>query len=197
MRNYNFIFVYLFLFFLSPSILAKSDTGIGLDGGWGFLDIGAADTAQTIANLSGSTVTYTSDTGTWVGRLFGDFEISDNIYGEVGLFISGDVTAKYTLSGATASEAYSANGLDFSGVLKSDEGFFVKGGVHSSTVDGQANITISGTTYAANAAASGTGALFGFGFEAEDGTRFGYTFYSSLGGLSDADIGFLYSGIKF
>ncbi len=195
MRNYYFIFLYFFLFFLSPSILAKS--GFGIEGGWGFIDIGAADTAQNIANISGSTVSYTSDTGTWVGRFFGDFQISDNFYGEIGYFISGDITAKYTLSGATASESYSANGIDFAGVFKSEAGLFVKGGLHSSTVDGQANITISGTTYAANAAASGTGGLFGFGMEGADGERYGYTFYSSVGGLDDADVGFLYYGFKF
>ena len=200
MKNKNKIIctIYLLLCFLSPSAFAEEkQTNVGIDFGWAFIDIGADNTAQNIANLSGSTVTYTSDTGSFVGRIYGDYKISENIYGEVGYFLSGEVNAKYTLSGVTASEAYSVSGLDFSGVYKSDSGFFAKGGIHSSTVDGKANITISGTTYAAKAAASGTGTLCGLGFDLEDGSRVGYTFYSSLGGLADADAGFLYYGWRF
>ena len=200
MKNKNKVLgaICILLCFLSPSIIAEEkQTNFGIDFGWAFIDIGAAKTAQNIANISGSTVTYTSDTGAFAGRIYGDYKISENIYGEVGYFLSGEVNAKYTLSGATASEAYSVSGLDFSGVYKGDSGFFAKGGIHSSTVDGKANITISGTSYAAKAAASGTGALFGFGFDLEDGSRYGYTFYSSLGGLADADVGLLYYGWRF
>jgi hypothetical protein len=165
---------------------------------WGFLDIGADQTAQNIANLSGSTVTYTSDTGTWVGRGYFDYSIDDNFFGEIGYFISGDINASYTLSGATATEAYTANGFDFAvGFKDSESGLFFKAGGHSSEVDGRASITISGTTYAANAAASGTGFLFGGGMDFPDGSRFGYTYYSNLGGLTDADVGLIYLGYRF
>lgn len=180
-------------------MLAREGTSHwGIDGGWGFLDIGAATTAQNIANISGSTVSYTADTGTWVGRIYTDYGISDNLLAEFGFFFSGDVNATYTLSGASASEAYSANGFDIAAVYKEDEvGFFVKGGMHSSTVDGNASITISGTTYAANAAASGMGFLFGAGYDYDNNTRVGFTLYSSLGGLDDADVSLIYYGWRF
>ena len=164
--NKNF-FIYLFfsiVIILSSNLKAEdSEFTLGIDIGYGFLDIGAEDTAQTIANLSGSTTTVTYDTGAFVGRIYGDFKIAESIYLDVGFFQTGDVDANYTLSGATASESYSANGFDISAVLKeNEEGFFIKAGAHSSTVDGNASVTISGTTYAANAAASGTGFVFSY-----------------------------------
>ena len=161
------IFIIIFvLLFSSLSIAKEGKTHLGLDFGWGFLDIGADQTAQNIANLSGSTVTYSSDVATWVGRGYLDYSIDDNLFGEIGYFISGDINASYTLSGATVTEAYSANGFDFAiGFKDSASGLFFKVGGHSSEVDGKATITISGTTYAANAAASGTGFLIGGGID--------------------------------
>ena len=191
-------FLILFLF-LSYNLFARErESHFGIDGGYAFLDIGATETAQRIANLSGSTVTVSYDEGAWVGRIYGDYSFSDTTLLEVGFFVSGEVNAKYTLSGATASEAYTATGIDFSGVFKDSSGFFGKIGMHSSEVDGKANITISGTTYAAQASSSGSGFLFGIGMDDDiNGSRFGYTYYANLGGVSDADAGFLYYGFRF
>ncbi len=77
------------------------------------------------------------------------------------------------------------------------QGLFVKGGMHSSTIDGNANVTISGTTYAAQATASGTGFLVGGGYDYADGTRAGISFYSNLGGDSAADMWLIYIGYLF
>lgn len=198
-----FKYFYITLFFLCFSIfcskLIAEEVTLGVDVGYGFLDIGADDTAQTIANLSGSTVTASYDTGAWFGRIYGDYKIADSTYIDVGLFMTGDVTAKYTLSGATASESYSANGIDIAAVIKEDkkEALFVKGGFHSSTIDGNANITISGTTYAAQAAFSGIGFVLGGGYDYEDGGRAGITYYANLGGESDADMWLVYYGFRF
>ena len=113
--------------------------------------------------------------------------------------MSGDVTAKYTLSGASASESYSVNGIDVSAVLKENkkDALFVKGGFHSSTIDGNANVTISGTTYAAKATASGIGFVVGCGYDYEDGSRVGLSYYSNLGGESGADMWVAYYGFRF
>ena len=198
-----FIKIVLILTFLSMLSLGSkaenNDITFGVDVGYGFLDIGADDTAQTIANLSGSTVTASYDTGAWFGRIYGDYKITDSTYIDVGVFMTGDVTAKYTLSGATASESYSANGFDVAAVLKENEkeGFFVKGGIHSSTIDGNANVTISGTTYAAQATASGVGFVFGAGYDDDDGSRAGFSLYSNLGGDSAADVWLFYYGFRF
>ena len=192
-------FLLICLLFLSYNLFAKEgESHFGIDGGYAFLDIGAEATAQRIADLSGSTVTVTYDEGAWVGRIYGDYSLSDTTLLEVGFFVSGDVNAEYTLSGASASEAYNAVGIDFSGVFKDSSGLFGKIGIHSSEVDGIANITIGGTTYAAQASSSGTGFLFGIGMDDDkNGSRFGYTYYANLGGISDADAGFLYYGFRF
>ena len=196
--NYFVSFVFVLILFFS-SLVKSDEISLGVDLGFGFIDIVADDTAQTIANLSGSTTTVTYDTGAWFGRVYGEYKIADATYIDIGLFTTGDVTAKYTLSGATASESYSANGVDVSAVIKENEkeGLFVKGGFHSSTIDGNADVTISGTTYAAQATASGTGFLIGGGFDFDGGQRAGATFYSNLGGDSAADMWLIYYGIKF
>lgn len=197
-KNRLIIFVFSFIISLS-SILKAEDISLGVDLGFGFIDIGADDTAQTIANHSGSTVTASYDTGAWFGRIYGEYKITDGTYLDLGLFTTGDVTAKYTLSGATASESYSANGVDVSAVIKEKdtEGFFFKGGIHSSTIDGNADVTISGTTYSAQATSSGVGFLAGTGYDYDDGTRAGITFYSNLGGDSAADAWLIYYGFLF
>ena len=171
--------------------------GFGVDVGFGFADIGAKDTAQTIANLAGSTVTYSYDYGAVAGRLYLDYGISDDLLFEAGYFQSGDIDAKYTLSGTTVTESYSVNGFDIAAVYApSNEGYFFKGGFHSSEISGNASITISGTTYAAKATASGGGFLIGGGFD-YGGSRFGYTYYANVGGDSDANVGLLYYGWRF
>jgi len=180
---------------------ANSNVHIGIDLGYGFYDIGADDTAQEIANISGSTVTYTYDEAAFAGRIYLDYDIGNDLFAEVGYLQSGSLDAKYTLSGATASESYVAKGLDLSlGYKDSDSGMFFKGGMHSSQISGTANITISGTTYATTADASGTGYLFGAGmdFDAAGYTsRIGYTYYANMGGDTAADVGLLYIGIRF
>ena len=125
------IFYLTFILFCVASFNLKAianESNFGIDLGYGFLDIGADDTAQTIANISGSTVTASYDLGSWFGRIYADYKISDSTYLDVGFFMTGDVSATYTLSGATASESYSANGIDFAAVIKENdkEGLFLK-----------------------------------------------------------------------
>ena len=50
--------------------------------------------------------------------------------------------------------------------------------------------------FGANAFAEGTGFLLGGGIE-DDKTRYGITYYSSVGGVDDADLWVGYYGIKF
>ena len=181
----------------SPLFAKEGEIGLGVDVGFGFVDIGAKDTAQTIANLAGSTVTYSYDLGALAGRLYFDYGVSDDLLLEAGYFQSGDIDAKYTLSGTTVTETYSVNGFDIAAVYApSNEGYFFKGGFHSSEITGNASITISGTTYAAKATASGGGYLIGGGFDYGE-SRYGYTYYANIGGNTDANVGLLYYGWKF
>ena len=192
------LLIIFFSFLLSSPLFAKEgEMGFGIDLGFGFADIGAKDTAQTIANIAGSTVTYSYDYGALAGRIYIDYGVTDELLFEVGYFQSGDIEAKYTLSGASATESYSVNGFDIAAVYApNNQGFFFKGGFHSSEISGNASITISGTTYAAKATASGGGFLAGGGFDYGD-SRVGYTYYANIGGDDDANVGLLYYGWRF
>ena len=164
----------------------------GVEGGYAFVDIGAPATAQRLANLSGRTVTYTYDKADLYSRIFMGYDITEQMTAEVGYFASANLDATYRISGASATEAYSAKGLDFSIIYKpAESGFFGRIGMHSSEISGAASITIGGTTYAAQASKSGTGYLLGGGYEAAMGGglawRASFTYLDSLGGLSGAD----------
>ncbi len=185
------LFLILF-FFLSTKAYSE---GVGVEGGVAYGDIGAEETAQRIANISGSTTTVTYDQATWYGRIFYEYDLSKETFLDFGYFLTGSLDATYTLSGASATEGYSFNGLEASYGVKTD-GVYFKGGLHQSQVEGTASITIGGTTYAAEASAEGMGFLFGGGVET-DGIRYGATYYSNLGGIDDTSLFVLFYGIKF
>jgi|SaaInl4_100m_RNA_FD_contig_31_1675598_length_743_multi_5_in_0_out_0_1 hypothetical protein len=203
MKSLKFIVPALFIFLLSFVTDARAQENFklsfGVEGGGAWADIGAEHTAQTIANLSGSTVTYEYDEATWIGRVFVDLAVHKNVLIEAGFFHSGSLDATYTLNGATVTEGYTMRGVDASVVLKPDaEPLFIKAGIHSSEVSGDRDITIGGTTYAANAAESGVGGLLGIGFQSRDkGLRAGITYYDSVGGMDDADVVMGFVGYKF
>ena len=93
-----------------------------------------------------------------VRKLFYEQEISKETFIDVGYFLTGSLDAKYTLSGASATEGYSMNGIEASYGFKQT---VLTSKCSSSKVDGKASITIGGTTYAAKASESGTGFLGG------------------------------------
>ena len=165
------LFLTLVLLFSISGSLYAADEGqlrFGFDIGFIPVDLEAEKTAQEIANAAGSTVSVAYDTGSFVGRLFAEYGLSKNLDLEFGIFSTSDATATYTLSGASASESYNADGVDFSLNFKDDDGFFGKVGMHTSTVNGSANITIGGTTYAVTASREGSGPLFGAGWQDDD-----------------------------
>ena len=198
----NLLRVFFIVFFVSTSsniANAKSgQTSFGIELGFGFADIGAEETAQAIANLSGSTTTVTYDTGALAGRIYLEYGLSNELSIDAGYIMSGDIDATYTLNGASATESYSVSGLDAAlSYSPPGQGFFFKGGFHSSEIEGNASVTVGGTTYAATASASGEGYLVGAGFDFSDNSRVGYTYYANMGGDAEADVGFLYYGYRF
>ena len=165
------------------SAFANAEVRIGAELGYAPVDLEAEETAQSIANQSGSTVLTEYSTGVLVGRIFADYEVADNLYGEIGYFQTSGAEATYKIGSDQATEAYDAHGFDFSIKLMS-EGIFGKVGMHSTTIDGAANVTIGGTTYSATAEAVGSGILYGGGIEA-DGVIYSLTQYADVGGITD------------
>jgi hypothetical protein len=175
------------------------ETKFGIDAGYAFADVGAQNTAQSIANLTGSTTTYTYDKATWMIRPFVSYGFTKDVSGEFGLFYTGDLDANYrTASGITASESYKAYGLDAAAVYTWPGGFFAKGGLHYSQVDGNRNVRLSdGRSASVSGYAYGVNGLVGIGYESAGGFRVGYTYYNDIGNLKEADFGMLYIGTKF
>ena len=190
----------IFLLFLMISVIGiknsvSEEMRMGFEGGLVYADMRAEETAQALANASGSTVTYTYDEATWIGRVFADMPLSSEMSVEVGFFLTGSLDATYTISGASATEGYDARGVDAAAVFKSDDVFF-KVGMHRSELEGVASLTIGGTTYNVSETISGTGYLVGGGLEL-DGSRIGLTYYSDVGGDGDSDMTMLYYGVMF
>ncbi len=193
--NLNKLIKLVSIFTFTLFSYANAEVKMGVEGGLGYADMRAEETAQTLANLSGSTVTYTYDEATWMGRIFADYAFSPEISTEIGYFITGSLDATYTISGASATESYDAMGIDAAVVVHQNEAYF-KAGMHSSELNGAASLTIDGTTYNVSETISGTGYLVGAGLEVDD-ARYGLTYYADLGGDGDSGMVFLYGGIKF
>jgi hypothetical protein len=193
------LFIFLAALALNTNQL-KAEPGefhFGIDGGFTYADMKAEETAQEIANLSGSTVTYTYDEATWAGRIYGGYGVADNMDLEVGFWLTGSLDATYTIGANSASESYDMSAFDVS--LKYDVAgtpFFAKGGVHQSTLNGAATITIGGNEYDIADSITGTGWLIGGGMEI-DNSRYGLTYIANVGGDSDSSTAFAYYGMKF
>jgi hypothetical protein len=116
---------------------------------------------------------------------------------ELGWTITGSLDAKYTIGADTASESYKMSLFDAS--LKyglADSPWFVKGGMHHSTVNGAAELTIGGTTYNWADSITGTGWLAGGGMEVGS-NRYGATYIANVGGDSDSSTFLAYYGWRF
>ena len=97
--------IFLIFFFIFNLNHSFAKNGAGVEGGLAYGDIGAEETAQRIANLSGSTTTVTYDEATYYARLFYEFDITRESFIDVGYFFTGSLDATYTLSGASATES--------------------------------------------------------------------------------------------
>lgn len=195
MNKLKVLFFILLITFINIKNSNADEIKLGIEGGLVYADMRAEETAQLLANASGSTVTYSYDEATWVGRLFADMPLSSDISVEVGFFLTGSLDATYTISGASATEGYDARGVDAAAVFKQNEAFF-KVGLHRSELNGNASLTIGGTKYNVSETISGSGYLVGGGLEL-DGSRVGLTYYSDVGGDGDSDMTMLYYGVMF
>ena len=185
--------------FGSFSAADDGDFSMGIEGGLAYADLGAENTAQTIANVTGQTTTYEYDLATWVGRISGRYQFIEMVGAEIGVFYTGDLDVTYTIPGASQTEAYSAWGLDGALVIK-DPKFpvFGKIGLHQTEVDGTRTIIIGSNTVSIADSASGAGILVGIGYEAsKQPWSVTLTYYNNVGGVDEADVTMLNFGYRF
>ena len=168
----------------------------GVELGYSPVELEAEETAQQLANLSGSTVITEYDTGALVGRLFATYGVAQAIDIEAGYFRTSSMDATYKIGANSAKESYEASGIDLSANFKSDNGFYGKAGMHSSAIDGAASLTIGSTTYSLTDQTHGTSWLIGAGLESND-IRYSWTHYNSVGGDGGADFNLFSVGVLF
>ncbi len=171
---------------------------VGFDAGWASIDQKPSvdEIGQALADASGHTVNAVYDQSTSVGRVFAGWNVAQGVDIELGYLQSGDLSATYT--GTTAGGAafsvntdLSASGFDVAAVWWPTENIFLKGGAHSMEVEGNLTANVSGTSATYSTSESGTGLLVGVGYEGalskDINWRAAYTYYDSLGGMSDAN----------
>jgi len=176
------------------------DTFGGVEGGYAFVDINADTTAQTLANLSGRTTTYTYDKAALTGRIFGGVKVSPTISAEIGYFTSLSLDANYSNSLGTASESYKTRGFDISATYRPEPtGLFIRGGMHHSEVTGNANVTIGGYSASSSGSQSGVGYLVGAGYTFALSNELEWyvsaTHLNKLGGVSNTNANLISVGI--
>ena len=187
----------IFLFAISLNIsfsqLAHSE-GFGVELGYAYLpgfEDEVKDTAQSLANLLGQTVGYESDLGALVLRGFYQNPIDEKIDLEFGLFGSTDVETKFTTTGASATITQSITGIDASLLYKLTPEAQLKGGFHSSEIDGNATVTLDSQSASITSNDSGTSILFGIqSYSKNDPLQYSLIYYEGLGGQSDSDAAF-------
>jgi hypothetical protein len=192
------------LMFMTTVVSSKEGkVGFGVDAGYLWADIKADQTAQDLANLTRNTVTYSYDKAALSGRVYLDYGITKATAVELGFFKSGDLNATYSIPSASAKEAYSVQGFDLTAVYQPDSnGFFGKAGIHHSKIDWNGSVTLGSTTYnVPSTNESGTSWLAGLGYEQKIDEkmsyRLGFTYMKDAGGVSGADLKFIYVGLKF
>ena len=184
-----FFFVILFNFF-TVNQYAYSE-GFGVEFGYahlpGFEDE-VLDAAQSLANSLGSTVTVASDTGAVILRAFYQNPIDEKIDLEFGLFGSTDIETKFSYSGGSATINQSVTGLDASLLYKLTPDVQLKGGFHSSEIDGAGTVTLGSRSASITSNDSGTSILFGVqSYSKNDPLQYSLIYYEGLGGQADSD----------
>lgn len=156
-------------------------------------------TTSLVNNLGGS-ASATQDSSVAVGRVFVGYKASENIDLEVGYF--GSDTDTINFSGRSGGGvAYSGSlggtvtGFDYSVLLRPNlasgfNGVYLRLGGHSSKLDGSGSISVNGGTYGISASESGSGFLYGIGYDGPITKnldwRVDFSSYRGLGGDSSA-----------
>lgn len=139
-------------------------------------------------------------------RVFGGYQFTPNWAVELGYLSSGKFSVRETDAFGTIDADLKVRGVELSGVYKFTQGvpgLFLKAGVTRLKAKGTTRDTAAGTgvVTTSDGSASGSGALFGIGYETRltgnlDG-RIGFTRYQRIAGESDANINSFYLGLKY
>lgn len=167
--------------------------------------------ASILVSSLGGTATSTQDTGVGVGRFYGGYAFTENLGAEIGYVTSSKANATYS-GVARNGVAYSGNatyevsGFDYAAVIRPSKasgmnGLFFKLGGHSLSGDSTVRVVTGAGSGAASSSVSGSGTLYGFGYESDISpkmaVRFAYTNYSKIAGVSGSDANIYTVGVNF
>lgn len=194
--------------------LAAADQGSKVYGGLEYGSSRIKGQAQELANdlvgLLGGSVTVTQDLSAYTGRLFFGYRVDEKFSVEGGFFRTGnfDVGAvgtsrtgvTYSINGAVDAQGVDISAVYFPMASKSNqEGIFIKGGIHSSSVSTSSTLVATGVRETTSSKNSGIGYLFGVGydwkFNKDAFLRASVTRLMRLGGESDSDATFYGVGV--
>ena len=203
----KYIVIIMSIFYLMVSSLNAQENKIfvGVQGQVAMTDTesDAKTDAQTLANACSCTVTYTYEESTLSGRIFAGYKIAPKVSFEIGYFNTSSVEVTYSgVFSSTAwnlSQSVQASGLDGSVLFHLNDSFYLKGGLHSSRLDGIESGSVGGFSYTGTAEVSGSGFLAGIGMKKDSASGESFfngeiVYYDSVGGISDATVSFLSVG---
>jgi hypothetical protein len=163
------------------------------------LDNETGSTANALVNAYGGSVTVTQDSRVRMGRFFGGYKLNDNVGFELGYLQSSNfgINAVGRSGGGTnytigASAKFS--GLDYSVLLRPNvdtglNNLYVRLGLHNYKADVTGSASAGGHTFSATESYSGTGSIYGVGYDADIGNEFKVRFainkVKKVGGESD------------
>lgn len=140
-------------------------------------------------------------------RVFGGYQFTPNFAVEAGYLTGAKLSFRDTdATGTVDVTDFKVKGFDVAAIWKFTEvvpGLFLKAGVSNTKLSGAIKDVDSAgvVTTIGQASISGTGALFGIGYDLKLtnhlDARFGYTHYQRVAGQGDAKLNAYYAGLKY
>jgi hypothetical protein len=185
---------------------AVGQTYFGLEVGASKVDNATGELTSALVSSLGGSASATQDAGLSTFKILGGYKYSDNIDLEAAYLKSSDVNLTFagtTRGGSSYAglASQSLSGFEFSTNLRPDvstgwNNAFIKLGMHSFTADYSLRVTSGSASVSSSSSESGTGALYGLGYDHPMGNgtnlRFAYTRYNKAAGgdSSGSVIGF-------
>lgn len=157
--------------------------------------------ASVLVNAVGGSASSVQDTGFSIGRYFAGLNVNENFGAEVAYIYSS--TASATFSGVsrtavayTGTSTLLTSGVDYSVLVRPSvssgvNGLFARIGGHSLSVKNEVTLLTGTTSGAASATTSGTGLLYGVGYDGKISDkvdfRVGWTMYNTVAGITGND----------
>jgi OOP family OmpA-OmpF porin len=190
---------------IAAASLAAQAEGFYLGGGVGFSnssDTAASDMSTTLVSAVGGTALTTADNSVNNVKIIGGYKVNENVAVEAGYISTSNLNMSFAgISGNsiayTGSGKVSFSGFDVSAVLRPSvasgyNNFFATVGVHSYKAKTALSISAGGQTASQSESNSGTGTMFGAGYdwnvEKDLDLRFAVTRINKLAGESGVNV---------